>query len=79
MENKKKLTSEFRKTSINYILAGFGLVAALAWNEAIKSFLDLVFGSSRGSITAKFIYAIIITFVVVILSIKISKYKSDIE
>lgn len=56
------------KQSVNYVLAAFGLVAGLAWNEAIKSLIDAVFVINRNSITVKFIYAIAVTIVVVVIT-----------
>lgn len=70
----KKLGSEFREKGATYILAGFGLVAGLAWNEAIKGFIEEYFPlASGGGLLAKFIYAIIITIVIVFVSIYILK------
>ncbi|OGH91885.1 MAG: hypothetical protein A2479_02150 [Candidatus Magasanikbacteria bacterium RIFOXYC2_FULL_39_8] len=61
---------EIRKKIATYILAGFGLVAGLAWNEAIKGLIDRFFPlTSNGGLLAKFFYAIFITSVIVILSI----------
>lgn len=59
---------EFFEQSLSWILAGFGLVAALAWNEAIKSLVDVLLGPSKASLFAKFIYAILITLLVVFIS-----------
>lgn len=59
---------EFLERSISWILTGFGLVAALAWNEAIKSLVDILLGTSKASLLAKFIYAILVTLLVVFIS-----------
>jgi len=48
-------------------LGGFGLVAALAWNEAIKDLFDTCFKESN-KLIGKFIYAIIVTLIVVFVS-----------
>lgn len=56
------------------ILGGFGLVAALAWNEAIQSLFSEIFGSDRQSLFAKFLYAFIVTFSVVLISFWISRF-----
>lgn len=63
----KKTEEELRKTTITLILGGFGLVAALAWNDAIQSFFNAFFPKTSGLI-GKFTYALIITFIIVILS-----------
>lgn len=62
------LRKEFREKTIGYILAAFGLVAGLAWNEAIKSLIDQVIPKSGGGIFAKFFYAVIVTLIIVVLS-----------
>lgn len=61
--------NEIKEKSSGYMTAAFGLVAGLAWNDAIKSFIEFAFPfSTSGSILAKFIYAVIITIVVILLS-----------
>ncbi len=76
-ENKpstlRQMRTEAKEKIVGYILAGFGLIAALAWNEAIKSFIDTFFKFSKDSLLAKFIYAFILTLIIVIISIYLSK------
>lgn len=50
--------------------AGFGLVAALAWNDAIQSLFKEIFGT-QSAIWAKFVYAALVTILVVIVTIKL--------
>jgi uncharacterized membrane protein len=76
---RKKAIRKARKTSIaiqeksiTLIMGGFGLVAALAWNEAIKSLFENLF-KDKGSIISKFVYATIITVIVVIVSIQLQR------
>ena len=52
--------------------AGFGLVAALAWNNAIQSVFNYFLPQS-GSIAIQIIYAILITIIVVLITIKLGK------
>lgn len=54
------------------ITAAFGLVAALAWNEAIKAIFKEVFGSAD-SIAPLLAYAITVTIVAVILTILVAR------
>jgi len=54
------------------VTAGLGLVAALAWNDAIQSFFVLIFGI-QSSVIAKFLYAILVTALVVYLTVRISR------
>lgn len=63
----KETQKETRKTMVTLIVSSFGLVTALAWNDAIQSFFNLVFPKS-GGLVGKFIYAIFITIIVVNLS-----------
>lgn len=54
--------------------AGFGLVAALAWNEAIQSLVNSILPkNSSGGITAQIIYAVIITALVVFVTMRLGK------
>ncbi len=62
----------FEERTITLILGGFSLVAALAWNEAIKSLFATIL-QPRGELLGKFIYAIIITLIVVIVSLRLQK------
>lgn len=67
-----RITNEVRERSMTYIAGGLGIVVGLAWNEAIKSLIDYFYPlSSANSISAKFIYAIIITIVVVFVTMYI--------
>ena len=54
------------------ITAAFGLVAALAWNGAIKAIFLKVFGESEG-LGPMLVYAIIVTVIAVIATIWIGK------
>ena len=54
------------------IAAAFGLVAALAWNEAIKAIFKEIFGTSD-SIAPLLAYAITVTIAAVILTIVIAR------
>jgi len=59
--------------SFDFISAGLGIVAGLAWNEAIKAFIEYFFPLNQSSIAAKFIYAVFITLFVVLLTFYFSK------
>jgi len=73
----EELKKEFIERSVSWIMAGFGLVAALAWNEAIKSLVDLLLGPTKASIFAKFLYAIIVTILVVVVSRRLDNLAKD--
>ena len=54
------------------VTAAFGLVAALAWNDAIKAVFKEIFGTSE-TIGPMLIYAIIVTIIAVILTIIVAR------
>jgi hypothetical protein len=55
----------FIQTMITLASASFGLVAALAWNEAIKATIQRVFGTSD-SLAGLYTYAILATVLAVV-------------
>ncbi|HSG83445.1 MAG: DUF5654 family protein [Nitrosopumilus sp.] len=57
------------------IAAAFGLVAALAWNDAIKALFREVFGTSD-QLGAMLAYAIVVTIIAVILTIIVARAAS---
>jgi hypothetical protein len=77
MENiRKKLKSEIRSVrqevrnrTVGYIVAALGLVAGLAWNDAIRSLIEYLFPLSANSLRAKFVYAVLITLVIVFITV----------
>jgi hypothetical protein len=75
----KKLEKEAAIKMSGYILASFGLVAGLAWNEAIKAYIEIWFPSSGENASAKLIYAIVISTIVILISIGVSMAISKIK
>ena len=74
----KKTREEARKTIITLILSGFSLVAALAWNDAIQSFFNEFFPKESGSsLIGKFIYAMLVTFIIVVASLQLKKISEE--
>lgn len=68
-----ELEREIRERTLGYILTSFGLVAGLAWNEAIKAFIERFFSDPGNGLRAKFLYAIVTTVFVVIISFYLSR------
>jgi len=68
----KKINEEIKEKTLTFILGGFGLVAALAWNEAIKTLFETFF-PKESALIGKFIYAIIVTIIVVLASSQLTK------
>jgi hypothetical protein len=58
------------------ITAAFGLVAALAWNEAIKAIFAAVFGAAQ-TIVALLVYAVVVTIIAVYAAIKIGEIAAE--
>jgi membrane protein YdbS with pleckstrin-like domain len=54
------------------ITAAFGLVAALAWNGAIRAIFERIFGEAD-NIPALVVYAVIVTLIAVFMTIWIAR------
>ena len=68
-----KLRTEIRERTLGYMLAAFGFVAGLAWNDAIQALIGYLFPLPKNTLPAKFLYAVIISFVAVIISVYMSR------
>lgn len=64
-----ELQKEVREKTTGYILAAFGFVAGLAWNDAIKALIEEVFPANQGNLTAKFVYAFGVTLILVLVTV----------
>jgi len=81
-EEQAKLRKEVKEKTIGYILAAFGLVAGLAWNEAIKALIAVFFPNPGNDVLVKFLYAIIVTIVIVVITvylIRLTQEKEEIK
>lgn len=63
-----EIQREIKKKTLNYFLAALGFVAGLAWNEAIKSLIEYLFPLNKNALLGKFIYAILLTIVIVLIA-----------
>lgn len=59
---------EMRMQTVGYILTALGLVVGLAWNEAIVALINKVLPLGKDGLGAKFIYAAVVTVIVIIVS-----------
>lgn len=66
--DSEPLRREVRQKTMDFILAAFGFVAGLAWNEAIKALIEEVFPHHSTSVWAKLTYALLITLVFALIS-----------
>jgi len=60
----REARAAIKKKMFGYIAAGLGLVAGLAWNDAVKTLIDRLIPDTGNTIIAKLLYAFVITFVV---------------
>src|SRR4030042_1598691 len=71
---EQKLHVYFVDKVITLMTGAMGLVAALAWNDAIRKLFERVFGTQgSGDITAMFIYATVITAAVVLVTYRLTR------
>jgi hypothetical protein len=72
-EEGKEIRKEVHARTVGYIIAGLSVVVGLAWNDAIKGLIDQVFPLQENSLWARFIYAVLITLLLVLLSMYVLK------
>jgi len=63
-EKEEALTGEVLDKFSRLITTALGLVAALAWNDAIQTLFQQFLGTAGGALDAKIFYAILVTIVV---------------
>ena len=73
-KNSIDLKKEFRERVTGYLLGAFGLVAGLAWNDAIQESIRVFFPLDNKGLLAKFFYAVVMTVVLVLLSTHIMRW-----
>lgn len=71
-DKTKTLREEILDKMSALVTAAFGLVAALAWNEAIKGIFKEVFGTQE-TLIPMIIYASVVTVIAVIITLIIAK------
>ena len=72
-KESEKISREVREKTLGFILTAFGLVAGLAWNEAIQSLIKSFFTVDKDSVWVKFLYAIVMTFLVVLVTVYLTR------
>ncbi len=71
-ETVVKMKGQVLTTIATLMTTAFGLIAALAWNEAIKAIILAYFPKQSG-ITGLLVYAILITIIAVIATVIIAR------
>jgi uncharacterized membrane protein len=67
------LTGEILDKFSQLIMTALGLVAALAWNDAIQTLFQQYLGTAGGALAAKIFYAVFVTFIVIFATIVVSR------
>lgn len=81
-EQDKSLHVEVVRQMVTLSTSGFGLVAALAWNNVIKEFVDKYVDKwlpQGGGLFSLFLYAIVVTVLAVIVTLQLSKLAKTLE
>jgi len=86
MSRRARLTREFNaqfiETLATLLTTAFGLVAAFAWNELVKTAISKYIAPGQ-TILSQFIYAALVTLLAVVISFQLGKlaaiYKVDSE
>jgi len=68
-EHKEPLQIQVLEKMSQLMTAAFGLVAALAWNDAIKRVIAIYFDGANAPLRILFGYAVLITIIAVITSL----------
>lgn len=79
---KKRLSLEVIRQMVALSTSGFGLVAALAWNSVIQEFVNSYIKKwlpGGTGIVSLLIYAIIVTFLAVLVTLQLTKVKDRLE
>lgn len=74
----EKLKRQVSVQIVTLLTGALGLIAALAWNEAVKALFVKIFGEANG-LAAKFGYAVIVTVVVVWITMRLARLQGQTE
>ncbi|MCL4382735.1 DUF5654 family protein [Patescibacteria group bacterium] len=72
----QSLKHQFVKELLKLVVSGFGLVAALAWNEVIKELVSEYIKPAVGGaseIISLLIYALVVTFLAVFITFNLTR------
>lgn len=78
-KKEKVFHKELIQQLVTLATSGFGLVAALAWNETVQAFvkeyIEKYYPAGSG-VLSKFLYALLITFLAVLITYQLSRLAS---
>lgn len=75
-EKEKSFQKELADQLVTLTTSAFGLVAALAWNEAIQAFVNSYiakFYPEGSTVISKFLYAVLVTLLAVLITYQLSR------
>ena len=75
-DGMKELRSQFKKQIVTLLTAAFGFVAALSWNDAIKSMIT-TFIPQQNAWPYMVLNAVVVTVIVVLALYAISRYTKE--
>lgn len=81
-QQEEKLTSAIVKQLLALATGGLGLAAALAWNDAVKAFIDewiKPYVSASSGLGSQIIYAAVITVLAVFVTYQLTKLSQKLE
>lgn len=81
-KKKKKLHLAILKQMVTLSTSGFGLVAALAWNNVIQELVNTYvkpYFPQGGSLFSLFLYAVLITTLAVVVAYNLTKLIEKLE
>lgn len=81
-ENTKDLPQAIIKQMLALATSGFGLVAALAWNDVVKETLSTYvkpYLPEGSKVISSLIYALIVTVLAVLVTLQLTKLQAQIE
>lgn len=81
-KNTKDLPIAIVKQMLSLATSGFGLVAALAWNEVVKETIETYvkpYLPEGSKLVSLFIYAVIVTVLAVLITLQLTKLQSALQ
>jgi len=74
----ERIRDNFKERVLTIVIASLGLIAALAWDEALRHLFEIIFGAS-GTLAEQLSYAVIITVIAAVISVYLGKIYSKRE
>lgn len=81
-QQEEKITSAIVRQLLALATGGFGLAAALAWNETIQAFIEEYvkpYVSGGSGLSSQLIYALVVTVLAVFITYQLTKLSQKLE